>query len=409
MTSAAQILGERVQESGAIAERVGLPDFSLVAGGPLYRLFCRVHLADGSLGLLKRRLTVVLLMAWVPLLPLALLENGAWKNLSLSFLTDASIHLRLLVALPLMLAAEPVAHDWMRTLARRFVEREVVSPAGRPRFEAAVRTAHRLRDSLYPELLIIAVVWILGVAINLSRVRLLEEPTWYLRFRGGANEPSLAGWWAGLISLPLFQLFLLRWYWRWFIWAQFLWRVARVPLRLAATQPDCAGGLGFIGTATEGFWVLLVAHGAIGAAVLAHGISYGGVSVLQYELDVCVLWALVLFWVVAPLLVFAPTLQRTKRAGKSSYGALSQQYAFQFERQWMSGRATEERLLGSSDIQSLADLRNGYDVVKKMRLIPIGNDTLIRLMILPLIPIAPLALALVPIDKLVVRVISALF
>ena len=98
-----------------------------------------------------------------------------------------------------------------------------------------------------------------------------------------------------------------------------------------------------------------------------------------------------------------------KRAGLNAYGYLSQQYAVDFDRKWMSGSVGDKELLGSGDIQSLADLRNGYDVVKTMRLVPIGRDTVIQLLIFALIPVAPLALALVPLERLFGQLMSALF
>ena len=38
-----------------------LPEFSLVAGGPLFRLFCRAHLGDAELGFLGRRICAFVL------------------------------------------------------------------------------------------------------------------------------------------------------------------------------------------------------------------------------------------------------------------------------------------------------------------------------------------------------------
>jgi hypothetical protein len=315
----------------------------------------------------------------------------------------------LLVAVPLLIVAEPVAHDWMRGLARTFVERGIVAGSTRPSFEAAVDAAHRLRDRAYPELVILLVVFGLGVAVNRHRVAGLEDSTWYWPTAGSVGRPTLAGWWAGLVSLPVFQFLLLRWYFRWLIWAQFLWRVSRLPLKLAVTQPDRAGGLGFIGSATEGFWVLLVAQGAIGAAVITHGLMFGGVTLLAYKLEILGLCGVALLWVAAPLSTFTPLLVRAKRAGGAMFGQLAQRYAFGFERKWMSSAPEPEQLLGSADIQSLADLRNAYDTVRSMRYIPIGRGTVIRLVICPLIPVAPLALTLVPIDRLVAHLLAAFF
>ena len=401
--------GETVEGKRPAAPAMALPEFSLVAGGPLYRALCHFKLADGALGHVTRRIAVAALVTWLPLLALSLAEGYGWSGVRVPFLPDASLHLRLLLAVPLLIAAEPVVHEWMRPLANRFIERDIVAGTTRPAFDAAVAAAHRLRDSIYPELIILIGVMSIGTTINWHRTVALDDSTWYWVMQGGARRTTLAGWWAGLISLPLFQFVLLRWYFRLFIWAQFLWRVSRLQLKLVATQPDRAGGLGFVGSATEGFWVLMVAHGAITAAVMVHGMLFGGMTLPHYKLEVYALWVVTLIWVIGPLLVFAPTLHRAKRAGKNAYEYLSQRYAIDFEQTWMSGRMREENLLGSGDIQSLADLRNGYDVVRTMRLLPIGRETVLRLMIFPLIPVAPLALTLVPIDRLVAQLMNALF
>jgi len=369
---------------------------------------CRVKLADGALGYVHRRVAVAVAISWLPVLLLSLIEGHALSGVRVPFFRDGVLHLRLLLAVPLLIVAEPVVHDWMRSLTQRFIERGIITGATRPRFDAAVAAAHRLRDSVYPELIIVIAVLSVGITISWHRTVILEDSTWYWTMQGGARRITLAGWWAGLISFPLFQIILLRWYFRLFIWTQFLWRVSRLQLKLVPTQPDCAGGLGFLGSAVEGFWVLFVAQGAIVASVMVHGMMYGGMTLRQYKLGFFVVWAVTLLWIV-PLLALAPTLHRAKRAGKTAYGSLSQRYAMDFERKWMSGTMKEENLLGSGDIQSLADLRNGYDVVRTMRLIPIGRETVLRLMIVASVPLAPLAFTFVSIDRLMEHLMNALF
>jgi hypothetical protein len=384
-------------------------DFSLVAGGPLYRLLQRGGLTYLTPSRLERPMLVMALITWVPLLVLSLWEGYAWRGVGVPFLLDGSVHLRLLVALPLLIAAESVAHDWMRAVPRRFVERNIIGEAWRPRLEAAAKAAERLRDSLYPELLLAVGVWTVGIAVSWYRAGMLETSTWYWPMTAGSERKTLAGWWFLLISLPLFQFLLLRWYFRLWIWAQFLWRVSRLELHLAVTHPDRAGGLGFVGSTTSGFWAVLLAHGAISAAVIAHGLTFGGMTLSHYKVSIGVLWAFTLLWVVAPLLVFLPALAHAKRAGKSSYGFLAQRYASEFEEKWMAGKPVGERLLGDADIQSLADLGNGYRVVETMWFIPIGRQTLLSLMLVPLIPVVPMALALVPLDRLMSHLMTALF
>src|SRR5262249_59388000 len=119
------------------------------------------------------------------------------------------------------------------------------------------------------------------------------------------------------------------------------WRMQR---KLVLTQPDRAGGLVFNGSATEGFWVMMIAHGTIVAAVMVHGMLFGGMTLSQYKLDIYALWAVTLLWTVVPLVTFAPALHRAKRAGKNAYGNLSQRYTSGFEQKWMSGRSEERRV-----------------------------------------------------------------
>jgi hypothetical protein len=78
-------------------------DFSLVLGGPLYQLLRRTRLAGDALELLRRRIVVLALLAWVPLLALSFAEGHAWGgSVKLPFLHDFEIHVRLLLALPLL-------------------------------------------------------------------------------------------------------------------------------------------------------------------------------------------------------------------------------------------------------------------------------------------------------------------
>ncbi len=50
-------------------------DFSLVLGGPLYQLFIRARINTDTLGLLKRRVIVISLLTWLPLLLLSVLDR----------------------------------------------------------------------------------------------------------------------------------------------------------------------------------------------------------------------------------------------------------------------------------------------------------------------------------------------
>lgn len=51
------------------------PEFSLVLGGPLYQLLRRAHLSDDALMMVRQRIIVFALLAWLPLLLLSALEG----------------------------------------------------------------------------------------------------------------------------------------------------------------------------------------------------------------------------------------------------------------------------------------------------------------------------------------------
>jgi len=73
----------------------------------------------------------------------------------------------------------------------------------------------------------------------------LEITTWYASPEGKNLHLTLAGTWYSLVSLPICQFLLLRWYVRFAIWYRLLWSISKLKLQLLATHPDQAGDLAF--------------------------------------------------------------------------------------------------------------------------------------------------------------------
>ena len=384
-------------------------DFSLVLGGPLYQLWRRSRLTGDGLQLIQRRLLVMALVSWAPLLALSFAEGHAWGGVELPFLFDAEVNARFLVALPLLILAEVVVHQRMRLVLRQFVERGLISDATRARFDAAVASAIRLRNSTAAEVLLIALVYVVGVGF-VWRTTQPDLAGWYGVSAGGRLQPSLAGWWLGCVSLPIFQFLLVRWYYRLFIWARFLWQVSRVELSLVPTHPDRVGGLGFLGTVSYAFSPVLVAQGTLLAGWIANRIFYAGAKLPDFKLDILGLVAMMVFVILGPLLVFGPQLAAAKRTGLREYGTLAERYVREFDRKWLRGGApADEPLIGSGDIQSLADLGNSFEVVKGMRFAPFTLRTVGQLGVTTLLPVAPLLLTTFSLDLLVERLLKIMF
>ena len=386
-------------------------DFSLVLGGPLYQLWRGTLLADDTLHLLHRRVLAMVLLTWVPLLLLSIVEGHAWgASVTLPFLRDVELHVRLLLALPLMVMAELTVHQRMRPVVGQFVDRGLIPDAARPQFDAAIASAARLRNSVAAEVLLIAFVYIVGVGVIWRTQVALDVASWYGAPAEGRLQPSLAGWWLGFVSLPLFQFLLLRWYFRLFIWARFLWQVSRIDLRFVPTHPDRAGGLGFLGAVAYAFAPVLLAQGAMLAGMMASKIFYAGATLPEFKVELIGLVALMVFAILGPLLVFGPQLEAAKRAGLREYGTLAQRYVREFEGKWLRGGAPAgEPLIGSADIQSLADLGNSYEVVRGMRFVPFTGQVVLQLAVTTLLPVLPLMLTMISLEQLLERLLKVVF
>ena len=382
-------------------------DFSLVLGGPLFQLARRTHLVGNALELLRRRVIVAVALTWLPLLVLSILAGRAWgAAVQVPFFKDIEVHVRLLVALPLLIIAELVVHQRMRPLVHRFLERDLVAESDRAKFVAAHESAMRLRNSVLVEVLLIAFVYA-GVIFLWPHYGLLHVPTWSSLPGDGGARLTPAGWWLAYVSLPLFQFMLVRWYFRLFLWIRFLAQVSRCRLRLVPTHPDRAGGLGFLATIAFAFAPLLSAHGALVAGFIANRIFFQGATLVDFKIELIVVVLFLLILVEGPLLFFMPQLAAARRDGLREYGTLAQRYVREFDDKWIHGAAPAgEPLVGSADIQSLADLANSYEVVRSMNVVPFSRNTLVQLAAATLLPVAPLLLTMISLDELMKRLLQ---
>ena len=386
------------------------PDFSLVLGGPMYQLLRRAHLTDDALTMVNRRIVTGVVVTWLPLLLLSVWEGRAWWGaVDLPFLVNVEVQARFLVAMPLFLVAELVVHMRMRRVVLQFVLRDLVADADRPRLNEAIISAMRLRNSLAAELLLVALVYGLGVWTR--NYLAVDADSW----AGGASGSgyanlSLAGWWHAVVSVPVFQFLLVRWYFRVFIWIRFLWQVSRIDLKLVPTHPDRVGGLGFLGNTVYAFTPVLVAHGVLLAGLIADRIFFEGATLPQFIVEIFGGVGVLVFLILCPLMVFARQLVDAKRVGLAEYGVLAQRYVREFDAKWVRGsRDPAEPFIGSADIQSLADLANSFEVVRTMRFAPFSKETIFQLGVVTLAPLAPLLLTMISLEELMKRLLGAIF
>jgi len=382
-------------------------DFSLVLGGPLFQLLRKSHLEGDALELLHRRVLAFILITWFPLLVLSAFGANVESVARISFFHDIEAHVRFLVALPVLIGAELLVHARIRLSVRRFVEWRIVLPEDAPLFHKAIESAVKIRNSVYVELALLAAVYILGLWFWSGRNE-LSLVTWYA-LPGGRWKLTPAGYWYVFVSLPIFQFILLRWYMRLFIWFRFLWQVNRIELNLLPTHPDRCGGLSFVGKSSYAYTPILFAQGVILAGIVADRVLYGGESLLSFKFLIGGFIVFFVVFVLGPLLMFTPRMAQAKRKALAVYGLFAQRYVESFDQKWVRGASPSEELLGTGDIQSLADLANSYQIVREMGVVPFGLQDVSRLALATAVPLSPLLLTIFSFEELIIRIAKVVF
>ncbi len=371
--------------SGGMRKRrfVATEEFRIGIGGPLHRLEHNTRIDT-----LRRLILVAIGVTWIPLLVFWL---GEWwiTNRSELMLKDLSIHVRLLVTLPLLFVAERLLDQSCQHAVGRLFDEGFVPPAEEDRARAILRSAVRWRDSPLPETILLLVAIASGVA---SLVGIL--PAAGIVHGVVESRSSMAHTWYALVSLPIFQFVLWRSLFRWGLWARVLGGFSRVPLRLLPMHADRRGGISFLKHPSISYCAVLLFAvssalcGAWGTQILLYGTKIDTLRPLFYAF--VLIGTIIAF---APLLTFVPQLFASRRRGRRAYGGLVTDYARALQERWIGGRARSD-LLGSPDFQSLADLSTSYsENVAKMQVFLFGSRDVILLFIVSHLPAIPVVLS----------------
>ncbi len=388
---------------------LNLDQFSLTKGGLFFKLLVRMRLMRPDLSPGYRRAFVIALFAWLPLLILSAFQGLALGgSVRIPFLFDFPVSVRLLLGLPLLVLAEGVIDERTQMVVKHFIQSGLVRKNDHSGFESSVRQVLRMRNSLLAEGVIAGFVIFSAAFLRVEFSG--TSSTWQFLVSSSGATRTLAGWWHVFVSIPMVHFLLFRWLWRYLIWCWFLWRTSRLDLHLVPTHPDRAAGLGFLGLAQVKYWIIIFGLSSLLSSQIGQEILFGGASLATYTMTIYGFVVLVLITFLGPLLVFSPKLFDAMRKGLLEYGALSNEYTQSFERKWIRREVPEgEALIGSSDIQSLADLGNSFEIVRKMRPVPFDLMTaILPIVAAAAIPFLPLLLTVFPLEEIVKNVIGML-
>jgi hypothetical protein len=378
-------------------------------GGPTYRLVARCAQRLGLKVTVHRRIIGFLAITWLPLFILAALEGRALGAASKeSFLFDFATYVRFFLGVPLLIVAEQVVGPRLTSAGLQFVKAGLVGAEDFPSFDRAIASAGKWRESFWAECAILVLALFGAWTVSTERLAGGGAPTWQSGGTGGRGV-SWAGLYYHIVAVPIFQFFWYRWLWRFFVWVRFLWTVSRFRLHLVATHSDQAGGLGFLGDAHASFGILTFTLSALLSADVAFLLIFEEGTIDPFKVPFAGLLVFIDLLFLGPLLTFTPLLNRVRLQAVLDYGTLVAHYNRAFHKKWIDGeRPEDELLLGSADIQSMADMGNTFEFVRRMKPIPFSLRVIIQLAIVTSLPFAPLALIVMPLDQIVDLITKAI-
>src|SRR5580700_6215609 len=237
-------------------KRTEFEGFSVI-GGPLYWLGCRLGLVRGE----SNTIAIGIALGgslWTVQLALFVMDGMGNRIFSLSVI---GAHVRLLVAIPLSFVCEAWLTPRMAAFVRGIVNSGLVPTSELTAMQSEASAIARWKESWLAEL----------VCLLLAAPLSFVNPPTDLAVGTSVYHPNpvtggmtLSGGWYWVVCLLLFRFLMFRWLWHLGLWCYFLWRVSKLQLHLAPTNPDGVAGLGSLELVHSQFAPLIMAFSAVG-------------------------------------------------------------------------------------------------------------------------------------------------
>jgi hypothetical protein len=378
-------------------------DISLFRGGPFYRAQAFIHLIEPGRWNLGRRVAFILAISWLPLVIVTALyvpdELGA-------ILKSNLVNTRIAIAIPVLLVGQFLMDSRFCAIITHVRKTKLLEGEDRRKLEGVIAILRRLSNSVFPELIIVALV-VAELAL-LWHSKVAAGPAWAVHRSGSVLKLTPAGWYYGLVSVPIYQFLLALNLWKWFLWSFFLFKLSRMRLTLVGTHPDAHGGLGFLGLSPIGFAPIAFAlAAAIGGEWRNQILNYGA-RLANFKLPAVILFILLFTVALAPLGFFVHKLSVVRQRAMLEYGALAQTHVIGFHEKWIAeSEGRGEAQLTGYDVGALADLTISYGHIRRMRPFPADLGTMIGLALTIAVPLFPVVLAEIPFSVILKGLIEA--
>lgn len=361
--------------------------FSLVNGGLFYSLTAVFRGKEGSKKGLIRTSIAMVLLTWVPICILAI-AGGTLNDTdkTISFFEDFLFHVRFLLVVPFLILIE-------RAVDRSFIgyiknSDNLIPNSQQDPFNRMVTRLDKLTNSYIPELLLLISMTVY-IVLSWEDLPIFDSARNYLTTN--ENQLSIAAWYYILICIPIFQLLIFRWFWRWVVWVYSLIRISRFQLQIDPLHADNMAGLEYINLCPLTFSFILMAPSAILASIIGIDIIYEGAVLSSYTFHILVYVVFLPIVLYSPLLVFIPKLIEAKSYGVQRFGSLIRQHNLDYAAKWIEDTTgNKESILGTMDNSSLSDINGSYAPVQGIKLFPVNYKMISLSFVLNVIPYLPL-------------------
>ncbi|EHK65578.1 hypothetical protein [Achromobacter arsenitoxydans] len=359
--------------------------FYLTRGDIFYRFQQKLGLIPASGGGFKRRAIAYAAIAWLPLVLAAWLAGTALeaKAGEEPLLSHIGIHVRCLIAIPLLVLAEGIAQKLIPLTLREFRRSGLVDENLQPRFESVLIDILRLRNRSLPWLIIAVLI------VTWATVLFFSPNPDEIRWTGpGGGSLQFGAWWLLLVTKPLFSILLLAWVWRLVLLSLLLYRISALPLKLVPSHPDRLGGLGFLARLPAIYSPFIFSVSAVMAGLWAHQVLYHDLAVPELYGQIAALLAVLTLIGLAPLLVFTPLLIRVKKQALLDYGVFAAKHGRAVDERWIQDKSVPDYpMLDAPELGPVADVQAIYQAVESMRTALISKSVLLMILAPAAIPL----------------------
>ena len=396
--------------------------FQLIRNDWPLQLLRTVHIAPSQgLGVIRRALFFSL-FCWLPIAIWAFLQNRLLNDSTGEpLLAHFGIHVRCLVAIPLLILAEAPASAGISRILQQFLRTGLVPQSRLQDFQAAIVKVSKLRDATLPWLVVLALssAWLAGSPTDMYA----HELSW----ASTNGQLGFGGWWFKYVARTVFIFLVMGWIWRLLLLTWLFLKIARLDLSLVATHPDHMGGLGFLQAIPKAFSLVTLALAAVLASRWAHDSIYHQVSLAEFKMPLAVFVLTWSFLLLLPALVFGPSMIAFKRRALGDYRALTAMHgrlvhekwimppsssssppSQSFERETRRVDQSPHPMLEAPELGAMADVATIYQSVEHMRALPIGKVALLGIVLPMVLPMLLVAMTQFPLKDILMSLIKTL-